>query len=324
MIDQEKWKNMDSNRSILVNSKHPLDFYIGVNPSGKYTFKLRCKAKLPNLKSLPSPAGIELNILTEPQNKISLLLSLVSSEDFQLFKAFCNFLMAETEELNRVDDDMNFKIVLQKVKRWQELFKNKKPKRLSDSEILGLVGELSFLKDVALTKLPAKDAILSWRGPYGDEQDFLFTGKIIEVKTQLSTSDQYIHINSEAQLDTSSGQICLAHQTLDVSQKTDVSAFSLNTLVREINDIITKESSQAVDSFHIALLENSYEELEYYNQNYFTLNKRSFFEVRENFPRIVNNMLLSGVQNVRYRIQLGACKHYLLSGDEALNWMFDE
>ena len=92
MIDQEKWKNMDSNRSILVNSKHPLDFYIGVNPSGKYTFKLRCKAKLPNLKSLPSPAGIELNILTEPQNIISLLLSLVSSEDFQLFKAFCNFL----------------------------------------------------------------------------------------------------------------------------------------------------------------------------------------------------------------------------------------
>jgi hypothetical protein len=46
--------------------------------------------------------------------------------------------------------------------------------------------------------------ISAWRGPFGDEQDFVHGEWIIEIKTQLNTADQRMQISSEAQLDTSS------------------------------------------------------------------------------------------------------------------------
>jgi hypothetical protein len=46
--------------------------------------------------------------------------------------------------------------------------------------------------------------ISAWRGPFGDEQDFVHGEWIIEIKTQLNTADERMQISSEAQLDTSS------------------------------------------------------------------------------------------------------------------------
>ena len=58
------------------------------NEEENLRLKLKEESKnIENTEKSPEESS-ELNILTEPQNKISLLLSLVSSEDFQLFKAF--------------------------------------------------------------------------------------------------------------------------------------------------------------------------------------------------------------------------------------------
>ena len=171
--------------------------------------------------------------------------------------------------------------------------------------------------------MDAFDAVQSWRGPYGDEQDFLLAGRMIEVKTQLSTSDKYLPISSEEQLDTASGQILLCHQTLDVPAEEEGGAMSLNGLVSSLVDPMVISDLAAADLLRAALLEAGYRKREEYRRPYWLLNGRSFYVVGEGFPRIIPGMIGSGIDKVRYRVAVQACGEFEIGEEAAMEWALD-
>ena len=306
-----------------ADAEHPLDYWFARDVRGRYVFCFDAGADVPGSKSLPRLSGIEVVALHSSDTGCRLVLTLLDSEQFDIFRALCSDLMRATDQLTGNESAAGLAVTLNRLLRWQGLLERARNDLLSQSRIIGLVGELLVLRDVLLPRLDSFDAVQSWRGPYGDEQDFLLAGRIVEVKTQLSTSDRYLPISSEEQLDTASGPILVCHQTLDVPADEEGGAVSLNGLVSSLAEPMAADDHAAADLLQSALLEAGYRRREEYGRPYWLLNGRSFYEVREGFPRILPHMLGVGVDRVRYRIALQACGNFEIDEEAALEWTLD-
>jgi hypothetical protein len=210
--------------------------------------------------------------------------------------------------------------VIKRLERWVELFSRRRDAILSKEAIVGLVGELYFLRDFVLKKMDPLDAIRTWRGPFGEEQDFAISDWVIEVKTQLITADQYLNISSEAQLDSNGARIAIFHISLTPVGSTESRARTLNELISEIRHEIFNTSPAALDLFEYALLSVGYEPRSEYGTESWSISSSRAFEVGEGFPRLVPTNINQGIKKVSYSILLGACAHWVR--DE--NWVISE
>jgi hypothetical protein len=328
-ISTEPWRKISRSQTsnalnrLRADTGHPLDFWYARDFQGRYIFYLDAKAEIPASGSLPRPAGVEINAFDVGNSVCRLVLTLTDSAQIDIFRVLCADLMRATADVVP-NDGAGLAITLTRLRRWQELLKKARNGILSSSKIIGLIGELTLYKDILLPKLSAFDAANSWRGPYGDEQDFLLAGRIIEVKTQLSTSDQYLNISSEHQLDTSSGSIVICHQTLDVPSSDAAPATSLNGLIQAILDEFFALDIGARDIFESGLIEAGYILRPEYDRPFYLRNTRTFYEVRDTFPGIRPAILPQGVDRVRYRIGIKACEKFFLTHAEAEKWLFDD
>ena len=279
--------------------------------------------RCPSASSVPKPAGIKVNTLAFGEGGCRLVLTLIESEQFDIFRALCFDLMKSTSELSGNESGAGLSITLNRLRRWQSLLEKARDDLLTKSQIVGLVGELLVLRDLLLPRMNAFDAVQSWRGPYGDEQDFLLAGSMIEVKTQLSTSDRYLPVSSEEQLDTKSGRILICHQTMDVPADAAGGAVSLNGLVSSLADPMATSDHAAADIFQTALLEAGYQRRDEYGRPYWLLNGRWLYEVRDGFPRITPGMISGGIDRVRYRIAVQACAEFEIGEKAAMEWALD-
>lgn len=302
---------------------HPLDYWFARDVRGRYVFCFDASTSAPDTRGMPKFAGIDLVSLGVSDRSCRLVLTLTDSEQFDIFRALCSDLMLATRELAKNESADGLAITLNRLTRWQGMLERVRDDLLSQRRIIGLVGELLVLRDVLMPRLSVFDAVHSWRGPFGDEQDFLLAGRIIEVKTQLSTSDRFLNISSEQQLDTASGPIVVCHQTLDVPANEGSGAASLNGLISSLSGVMAGNDFAAVGLFRSALLEAGYRRRDEYDRPYWLLNGRSFFEVREGFPRIVPEIYEAGIDRVRYRVAVQACADFEIGEEAAVEWVFD-
>ena len=212
MTDENPWLNINipddqgefrTNRVIIET---PHDFFWAKNFLGKCCLILNCQLNAKSDISLPKLKGIEFNIVSEG-GKTSLIAILTDDTARDLFRTFCSDLIVSSRKVKTKDSVALINAMKSRIERWQDLMSRSKDKILSESEQIGLFGELVFLRDILMQKLDLINALTAWE-PDG-EQDFGWSGKLFEVKTQKSTSDKKVKINSLEQLDTVSGEIWL-------------------------------------------------------------------------------------------------------------------
>lgn len=298
---------------------HPLEFRIGRDARGRFVFQLDAQATQPLLaRSLPTPAGIE--VLRDPIGKEHLRVSLIlaDSSDFDIFRILCADLLDLTGTLSVSETERGMGLVLDRVARWQDVLARRRAGILKRNEIIGLVGELLFLRDLLLPRMSALAALTAWRGPFGDEQDFAIADTIFEVKTQSSTADRRIQISSEDQLDTAQSRIIVCQQGVAPSHEGDPAGLSLNALVAEIRATIAGAGPAACDRLEVALFDAGWELRSEYDGERWRLVDRTFYEVREGFPRIIRSHLAIGVEEVRYRIRVADCAEFRVDVEHTL------
>lgn len=302
-----------------ADAEHPLDFRMGRDARGRFVFQLDAAATPPLLaRSLPTPAGIDVLRDQIGDEHLRLSLILADSADFDIFRLLCADLLELTAPLSHSDTERGMTLVLDRVDRWQDVLARRRAGILSRNEIIGLVGELLFLRDLLLPGMSAMAAVTSWRGPFGDEQDFAIADTIFEVKTQSSTADRRIQISSEDQLDTAQSRIIVCQQGIAPSHEGDAIGRSLNALVTEIRATIQSAGPAVADRLEIALFETGWELRPEYDGERWTLVDRTFYEVREGFPRIIRSDLAGGVEEVRYRIRVADCTDFRIDVDETI------
>jgi hypothetical protein len=324
----DPWRDIDppkEDRALNVrraDAGHPLNYWFARDFQDRYVFYFDAETSPPPIDALPRLAGIEVIAFEIGEENCRLVLTLLDTEQFDVFRTLCADLMKATAHLRKEQSLAGLTITLTRLRRWQGLLEKAQRNILSQSRIIGLIGELFVLRDFLFPALSVHDAVQSWRGPYGDEQDFLLAGRIIEVKTQLSTADRNLNVSSEDQLDTGSGPIMICHQTLDVPASDQGEAFSLNGLIASMAETIASTDIAAADLFRSGLLEAGYRKREEYDRPFWLLNARTYLEVRDGFPRIVPSMLEPGIGNVRYRVAVQACAEFKIDEDLAKEWAF--
>ena len=204
-------------------------------------------------------------------------------------------------------------LVADRVRHWQAFLKASRD-GLSREAQRGLFGELWVLERIAL-RHGFTYALSGWIGPFGDAQDFDFSGRCLEVKTTAQKKPVSIEITSERQLDTSNAESAhLWVLALDVKVGHGVT----------LPETVARLRAAAADSgqsahFEMMLLEAGYLDIHanLYTAGYL-LRDSSVHEVQDTFPRITEADCLPGVGDVRYRLQLGAVESFSRDEDAVL------
>lgn len=308
MTDENPWLNINVPpdqglyRTNRVAIETPHDFFWAKNFVGKCCLILNCENISGPKITLPKLKGIEFNIVSEG-GKISLIAILTDDTARDLFRTFCSDLIVSSKKVKTKDSVALINAMKSRIERWQDLMSRSKDKILSESEQIGLFGELVFLRDILMQKLDLINALTAWE-PDG-EQDFGWSGKLFEIKTQKSTTDKKVKINSLEQLDTISGEIWLIHQTLALAETNESSGLSLRELVNSINHICNSDIF-ALDKLNSLLAEKGYEDNDAYSEPKFGLQKRSFFMIDETFPSLTRTGVPLEIKSAVYVLDISA------------------
>jgi len=304
-----------------ASGNHPLDFFRGRNHAGQYIFSLTADDSCRELLKPPRLNGIDVSLERRPGDGARLVLTLEDREDFDIFRSLCGHLMDATADHPRGANGPGLRFVLRRLADWHNMLRRRRDALLTTEEIIGLVGELLFLRDQVLPRTVAAGSVAAWRGAHRDEQDFAIGAWQIEVKTQLSTSDHRLLISSEAQLDTAGSRLLLCHQTI-ARAPAGGGAVSLNALIDELTHEFAAAGPLILEQFEAALEACRYIRREEYDEPQWLLTDRRLFEVRDDFPRLTAGMLPPGVHAVSYSILLSACQRFAIDLDQVLTEVF--
>ena len=322
-MDESDWRDIapatdpQADNVRRASSAHPLDFFRGRNHAGQYIFALTADDGCRELPKPPKLNGIDLSVERRLGEGARLLLTLEDREQFDIFRALCRHLLDATADHPRGANGPGLRLVLRRLADWHNMLRRRRDGLLTTEEIIGLVGELLFLRDQVMPRAGVSGGVAAWRGAHRDEQDFALGALQIEVKTQLSTSDHRLLISSEAQLDTAGSRLLLCHQAV-ARAPAGGGAVSLNALVDDLAQQSIAAGPVILEQFETALEACRYARREEYDEPEWLLTDRRLFEVRDDFPRLTPAMLPAGVHAVSYAILLSACQGFAVDLDETL------
>ena len=306
-----RWQELipDVNKPVfqLVDATHPLEFYIGRNPSGEFLLLLVTKEK-------PYPAKpmrtLKIDIFEREDGRWSFLIGLSDSELRHVFALLCEDLIEGARKIPDFAKPVSY--VIGRLAMWQRLLERNTNGLLSDVEIRGLVGELVFLKCRMIPFAGIEAAIQGWVGPQLGDQDFKIPSLLCEVKSVRPDAIS-VSISSEMQLYSPVSKLVLALIYLEENNQNESDRdFSLNGLVRSLRRIVSQDFDTS-ELFESRLYQAGYLTRSEYNSPIFHVISVKEYEITEKFPRLTPPDLPIGVSSVSYNINISAFEKFLKS-----------
>ena len=197
-----------------------------------------------------------------------------------------------------------------RIEKWREFFKNPTKHRLTERSVIGLFGELMFIKDMKNCGIEIISDM--WNGPIKSSQDFQGEKVAIEVKTASSNSLEYVHISSETQLDVADREtLFLVGYRV---QRNDASGTSLPELIKQVSALLD-ECRLSRFKANLTCIGYSEEDDAFYSKRY-SLKECQAYRIRDGFPRIIRVDLPQGVMDINYKLALKSCEDYKVEVDE--------
>lgn len=198
--------------------------------------------------------------------------------------------------------------------RWRELLERERTGILTQSEMIGLFGELLILERLSRRN---PEAVRIWMGPTGARFDFQRGPLGVEVKTTTSLQQRLVRIHGVDQLDVPPGsELHLAVVSVEV----------VNNAGESIPDVVARIRSQGVDAleFSSRLGSAGYSDHDapYYARIRFAVRAEAVYKVDPDFPRItraslVGGNLPAGVTDLQYTVDLTSPPPAPLSSEQA-------
>jgi hypothetical protein len=191
---------------------------------------------------------------------------------------------------------------------WQAFMARHGPGGLSESAVLGLMGELFLLRDELIPLIGVRSAVEVWSGPLGEPNDFSLPNGFLEVKTTSRQAPETLEIANTAQLDDTRGRILLAHMRL----RPNPTGTTLPQLVSEVRVAIIEQAPDRLADYDNLLMSVGYvhAQSEIYTVTY-SHDRTDLYAVEGEFPRLKPSAVPAGVRNCSYTIDLVACGPFL-------------
>lgn len=215
---------------------------------------------------------------------------------------------------NKISQSSNLQfaatIFVKHFNKWSAFFEKKYSKRMSETSILGLYGELKFLESLILSEDTSIDELLmGWRGPYDEAHDFVYDLFDYEIKT-IKKDSSFVKISSEFQLESTVGKelslvIQFTEDNLQIGQ-------NLSELYEVIFEMILERSGD-LSIFLDALSQKGLnkDELKLYDERKYTiLTKSVYHPLMDGFPKLISATLPLGVSNLNYTLHLKTIENF--------------
>ncbi|MFJ5861798.1 PD-(D/E)XK motif protein [Pseudarthrobacter sp. NPDC092439] len=262
---------------------------------------------------LPSVAGLDIRLIDVGGGNLELRILEAASEVTSVFKALARDVTGSVHGLNAQE---LIRSVVRRLALWQGFF-SVAHQGLSTKAQAGLVAELLTLRDYFIPYAGAERAAISWFGPERALQDFCDGKLAVEVKSTSSTGSRHVTITNERQLDpVQTETLLMVAYSLDV--RGDGIGFRLPNLVAEVRDAMNGDE-QAKLTLEARLIRSGF--IDEHSARYtstFEVRKKQWLEVRDDFPRIVEADLPTGVSHVSYKVDLESCGPWVLLAEDVL------
>lgn len=307
-MNSDPWHGLAEGEAKRVSPNGKYDFFWIVLESGMRGFTLRLDSESDTKLPLPRLKNLQLSI-RKLNGKPAFVIGLNESAQTEIFETLCR----DVEQAGEAGSDLNeaFARSLRRTRRWYHLLRGGKLQGLSIEEQRGLVGELSFLRQL-ISLLGAEAAIEAWTGPTGSAKDFELMGACVEVKTRRGGATSFVSISSAEQLaDVVASRLFL--HVVSVESGIAPDGYSLHDHVESTSQLLG-DADTAWDKWEERLEMTGYDSENPYEDRRWLLINSADYEVIEGFPRI-STPLPAGVEKVRYALSLDACEAFLFQGN---------
>lgn len=250
-------------------------------------------------------------------NSRLLIIQLLHPNSRDIFATLCENLVKSVLCLNT--EQKISRTVVNQLEKWKMLFEKNNSTRLTPAEQQGLYGELHFLqKFLAKPNTKHCDALRTWVGVDKALRDFQGSNWAVEVKTTSTNNPQKVTINGERQLDeTLLENLFLYHFSVEVSNGNGQTLCQKIAVIRES----LENDTPTLSIFNTKLFEAGYSDKHeaVYQERFYQVRNENFYKVENNFPRIRENELRSGVSDVKYSIILAMCNEYMITENQLFN-----
>lgn len=301
----------------IVSKSSLYRIYVGINALSKARlFMLEFPIEDTYLfDSVTGSKGIELRIETTGDAAPGCNTCVVISNGENVNNIFCSFAENIIHVAEASDSRKKYtRRIVQRIKLWKTFFENTGGRGLTQTQQIGLFGELDLL-DLLITEKGA-EVIRFWKGPTSAAQDFQFEDSAVEVKTTTNEYKSTINISNVKQLDKENRShlfLCFSrYETFEQSGTT------LPEIIAKIFGRLA--GTEWADMFKDKLLEQGYVDIE--SEKYktgYVFRGRGFYSTELPFPKLTSEILPLGIVDVNYVIDLSLCRDNLVDDTVVLS-----
>lgn len=284
-----------------IGDNRDINLYIGKDENAHYSIDFR--GTFHPVKIVGSKV-IEVSQFAIDETQF-LRFSLLNSDLLECFSLFCYDLIKST--LGIVDDETAYKQLQTRYLSWKRMFK---PNRglLTESEIMGLIGELLYMRDYMIPIHGVDAALESWTGPEKTHKDFSLNDTWYEIKT-ISSGKESVRISSLEQLDSDIVGYLVVYSLERMSPS--FNGVRLNELVAQIMDLIPIAIQRDLLLAKLELY--GYDLSPEYDNYVYAVSDCVSYKVHDNFPRLVRKDIPVSVSRIQYEIILSEIEDYKMT-----------
>lgn len=286
---------------IRVDSNHILDIYVGYNQNNQMSMII---TEIGEVKDIQSSKCIDVKIYEKFPNKVSISFDLIDKSMSKLFLQFCSDIIESTRDVESIKA-INF--IVKRWNYWIMMFKKPYLDLLTENQIVGLLGELIYLKQYMIPKYGQSKAIDSWLGQSKSHKDFEIDNTWYEIKV-VKPSSLTVKISSIEQLDSNNiGNLVTI--ILDKTNKQVDGCITINKYYEELESTIINFEDRL--KLRQKLANGGYYKDEEYDKYVYKFINKNEYIVDSNFPKLSKMNLSEGIVKASYEISLDYIQRFL-------------
>lgn len=276
-----------------IDDEHILDLHIGLDEKGRKSIELRSMFKP---VKVTGTSAIDVTQYTKPEYN-TIRFSLKDDDMSGLFYKFCEDIIEQTKDLKNEKD--GYKAITTRFFQWKKMFVLSKNTFLTEPEIMGMIGEILFLRGPLADEIGLSEALKSWSGQELTHKDFSCSDKWYEVKT-ISRGNTTVRISSLEQLDSDKNGELIVYSLEKMSPA--YNGISLNKLILETRQMFL--STDDADTFLAKVAMQGYEYNNYYDEFVFEVSGLTRYKVTDQFPKLTHANVPKEITKANYDLAL--------------------
>ena len=296
-------EDFPSRHFIRFGENRYLSLYLGRDDDARYSFDFRGKYKPVRISSSDVIAVEQF----QNGDVYTLRFSLENNDLLEYFCTFCQDLLDSVKVTS--EDESAYHTLRSRYYSWRQLFRPDNG-RMTEAEIMGLIGELLFLRDYMIPERGIDMALESWMGPEKNHKDFSCQQDWFEIKT-ISFGKESVRISSVEQLDSDIEGALIVYELEKMSPSFD--GIKINQLVNSIIALLKNPSQRELFMAKLQLYS-----FEFSNENdnlVFALKNTYKYRIDVvDFPRLHRSLLPNAITRVQYELLLSEIESFKFNG----------